>query len=108
MCQVPKTIPALQAAFIEPLACSVHALELGNIGFRDTVAVAGCGPLGLGMVATARLKNPVSLIALDLYNWKVAQSIICVMVSSFIIHVYIFSRVFYLSSMDKNWALLVQ
>ena len=85
--QVPKTIPAWQAAFIEPLACSVHAVELGNIGFGDTVVVAGCGPLGLGMVAAARLKNPASLIALDLYDWKVAQSILLVMVSSFIIRV---------------------
>ena len=33
--------------------------------------VAGCGPLGLGMVAAARLKNPAILIALDLYDWKV-------------------------------------
>jgi threonine dehydrogenase-like Zn-dependent dehydrogenase len=30
------------------------------------VVIAGCGPLGLGMVAAARLKNPGLLIALDL------------------------------------------
>ena len=41
------------------------------MGFRDTVVVAGCGPLGLGMVAAARLKSPATLIALDLFNWKV-------------------------------------
>ena len=69
--QVPRSIPAWQAAFIEPLACSVHAVELGSVQFRDTVVVAGCGPLGLGMVAAARLKNPTTLIALDLYDWKV-------------------------------------
>ena len=72
--QVPKSIPAWQAAFIEPLACSIHAVELGSVGFRDTVVVAGCGPLGLGMVAAARLKNPANLIALDLYDWKVSHS----------------------------------
>ena len=38
MCfQVPQSIPAWQAAFIEPLACSIHAVELGSIQFRDTV-----------------------------------------------------------------------
>jgi threonine dehydrogenase-like Zn-dependent dehydrogenase len=68
--KVPKSIPAWQAAFIEPLACSVHAVELGSVGFRDTVVVAGCGPLGLGMVAAARLKSPATLIALDLFDWK--------------------------------------
>ena len=71
---MPQSIPAWQAAFIEPLACSIHAVELGSIQFRDTVVVAGCGPLGLGMVAAARLKNPSTLIALDLYDWKVERS----------------------------------
>ena len=69
--KVPKSIPAWQAAYIEPLACSVHAVELGDIQLPEVVVVSGCGPLGLGMVATARLKNPRKLIALDLLDWKV-------------------------------------
>ena len=28
--QVPKSIPAWQAAYIEPLACAIHAVELGK------------------------------------------------------------------------------
>ena len=88
MCfQVPQSIPAWQAAFIEPLACSIHAVELGSIQFRDTVVVAGCGPLGLGMVAAARLKNPAILIALDLYDWKVKPFYIvtvCVMMTMYV------------------------
>ena len=38
----------------------------------DTVVVAGCGPLGLGMVAAARLKNPACLVALDLHPNRLA------------------------------------
>ena len=64
-------MPAWKAAFVEPLACSIHAVELGNIKFDDIVVVSGCGPLGLGMIAVAKLKNPKILIALDLYDWKV-------------------------------------
>lgn len=64
-------MPAWKAAFVEPLACSIHAVELGNIKFDDIVVVSGCGPLGLGMIAAAKLKNPKILIALDLYDWKV-------------------------------------
>ena len=41
--------------------------------FEDVVVVSGCGPLGLGMVAAARLKNPKLLIALDLLDWKVGK-----------------------------------
>ncbi|XP_035686619.1 erythritol/L-threitol dehydrogenase-like [Branchiostoma floridae] len=68
--KVPKSVPPYQAAFIEPLACSIHAVERGNIQFRDVVVVSGCGPLGLGMVAAAKQKNPAKLIALDMFDWK--------------------------------------
>ncbi len=64
--QVPKTIPLHHAVFIEPLACSIHAVERGDIQYQDTVVIAGCGPLGLGMIAAARMKGPATLIALDL------------------------------------------
>eukprot|EP00117_Sycon_ciliatum_P017789 scpid77033/ scgid5877/ Probable L-threonine 3-dehydrogenase len=68
--KVPKTIPAWKAAFIEPLACSIHGVERGDIQFDHVVVVSGCGPLGLGMVAAARQKNPAKLIALDMFDWK--------------------------------------
>lgn len=68
--KVPKSIPAWKAVFIEPLACSIHAIELGDIQFSDTVVISGCGPLGLGMVKAAKMKNPKLLIALDLFDWK--------------------------------------
>lgn len=64
--KVPKSIPLHHAAFIEPLACSIHAVQRGEIEFGDVVVIAGAGPLGLGMIAAARLKNPGLLIALDL------------------------------------------
>jgi threonine dehydrogenase-like Zn-dependent dehydrogenase len=64
--KVPKSIPINHAVFIEPLGCSLHAVERGNIQFGDTVVVAGCGPIGLGIIAGAKMKNPKTLIALDL------------------------------------------
>ena len=64
--RVPQGMPATHAAFIEPLACSIHAVERGNIAFGDTVVIAGAGPLGLGMIAAARMKSPAQIIALDL------------------------------------------
>lgn len=64
--KVPKSIPSHHAVFVEPLACSIHAVERGEIQYQDTVVIAGCGPLGLGMVAAAKMKGPASIIALDL------------------------------------------
>lgn len=64
--KIPGALTTRQAVYIEPLACAIHAVQRGNIELGDTVVVAGCGPLGLGMVAAARLKNPGLLIGLDL------------------------------------------
>jgi threonine dehydrogenase-like Zn-dependent dehydrogenase len=73
--KIPEALTAEQAVYIEPLACAIHAVQRGEIELGDTVVIAGCGPLGLGMVAAARLKNPGCLIALDLLpsRLKVAQ-----------------------------------
>ena len=64
--RVPESIPPAHAAYIEPLACAIHAVRRGEIQFDHTVVIAGAGPLGLGMVAAARQKYPRLLIALDL------------------------------------------
>jgi erythritol/L-threitol dehydrogenase len=64
--KVPKTLPFHHAVFVEPLACSLHAVERGDIKFRDTVVAAGCGPLGLGMIAGAKAKGAACIIAVDL------------------------------------------
>jgi len=64
--KVPDSLKPEEAVYIEPLACSIHAVQRGEIHFGDTVVIAGCGPLGLGMIAAARLKNPRCVVALDL------------------------------------------
>lgn len=50
------SIPASRAAFAEPLACAMLAIERARVESGQTVAVIGHGPLGclLGMVARAR------------------------------------------------------
>jgi len=75
--RVPDTIPLTHAAFIEPLACSIHAVQRGNIELGDVVVIAGAGPLGLGMVAAARLKGPRLLIALDLNEQRLDVARAC-------------------------------
>ena len=37
---------------------------LAKVQFNDVVAIAGCGPIGLGMIAAAKMKSPKSIIAL--------------------------------------------
>jgi threonine dehydrogenase-like Zn-dependent dehydrogenase len=64
--RLPEILTPVQGVYIEPLACAIHAVQRGEIELGDTVVVAGCGALGLGMVAAARLKSPACLVAIDL------------------------------------------
>ena len=75
--KVPQSIPVEQAVYIEPLACAIHAVQRGHIEFQDVVVIAGAGPLGLGMIAAARLKTPRLLIALDLNDQRLEVAKAC-------------------------------
>ncbi len=75
--KLPATMPLEQAVYIEPLACAIHAVDRANIKSQDVVVIAGAGPLGLGMVASARLKQPRLLISLDLKENRLAVARAC-------------------------------
>ena len=75
--RVDKTLPAAHAAFTEPLSCALHAVERANIRFGDVVVVAGCGPIGLGMVAGAAAKFPRAIVALDMSPTKLDLATAC-------------------------------
>ena len=64
--KVSKDLPPAHAAFTEPLSCALHAVERADIKFEDVVVVAGCGPIGLGMIAGAVAKYPAHVVALDM------------------------------------------
>ena len=53
---LPPGVPAARAAFAEPLACALLAVERADVQAGQTVVVLGQGPLGclLAMVASAR------------------------------------------------------
>lgn len=65
--QIPKSVPTAGAVYVEPLSCSVHAVTRGSPSLGDTIVVAGCGPVGLGIIAAARATGPSRLIAVDLH-----------------------------------------
>lgn len=75
--KVSADVAPQHAAFAEPLSCSLHAVERAQIMFEDVVVVAGCGPIGLGMVAGARAKNPMHVIALDMAPEKLELAKLC-------------------------------
>ncbi len=67
---IDQRIDARQAAYIEPLACAMHAVDRGKIHPGDTVVMAGVGNIGLCMLQAARRFNPGQLIAVDTKNYR--------------------------------------
>ena len=47
----------IAAALTEPLACALHAIDACEIRPGDTLAILGCGPLGLLLIALASLRG---------------------------------------------------
>ncbi len=70
--RVPTTIPIDQAALIEPLSCSLHAIDRARLEPDDLVVLSGCGPLGLGMLAWMKAKYQVKVLVVDPKNHRLA------------------------------------
>jgi threonine dehydrogenase-like Zn-dependent dehydrogenase len=75
--QVSRALPPAHAAFAEPLSCALHAVERARISFDDVVVVAGCGPIGLGMIAGAVANFPAKVVALDMSPAKLELARAC-------------------------------
>ncbi len=63
--KVPDSVPIEEAILVEPLSCSLHAVERADVKPDDVVVVAGAGTLGLGMIGALRLLNPKKIVVLD-------------------------------------------
>jgi L-iditol 2-dehydrogenase len=62
---VPATFsPALTAA-LEPMGVCLHAIDLAKPRLLETVAVLGCGPIGLGIIQLLKLASPAAIWAVD-------------------------------------------
>ena len=53
------------AALIEPLSVAIHSIDLADGVAGATVAVIGCGPIGLMLVALARAAGAATIVATD-------------------------------------------
>lgn len=53
----PAKLSVTELSLVEPLAVAFHAVTRGGITANDTVAVFGCGGVGLGIVAAALFRG---------------------------------------------------
>ncbi|MGH9107742.1 MAG: zinc-dependent alcohol dehydrogenase [Acidimicrobiales bacterium] len=62
---VPEGLSDAAVALLEPLGVALHAIDLGHLRFGGSVAVVGCGPIGLLMVQIARAAGCASVTAVE-------------------------------------------
>lgn len=60
--KIPSGISFERAAFIEPLACSIHAFKATDISIGSSVAIIGAGGLGIMHTQVAKLKGAAPII----------------------------------------------
>ncbi len=71
---VPDSIPDDVATTIEPWSCVLAGLKACQIQPGDTVAVLGCGFMGLGFVHMAQLFGAGRVIASDFVQWRLDKA----------------------------------
>ena len=72
--KLPESIPDDVATTIEPWGCVLGGLKQCLIQPGDTVAVIGCGFMGLGFVHMAPLFGAGMVVALDLSDWRLGKA----------------------------------
>jgi threonine dehydrogenase-like Zn-dependent dehydrogenase len=64
-------LPVEELCLVEPLTVGCHAVARGRVSAADTVAIYGCGGVGLGAVSAAAFRG-ANVIAIDLDDKKLA------------------------------------
>lgn len=62
---LPADLSDADGAMLEPLGVAVHAVDLGHIPLGGSVAVIGCGPIGLLLIQVARAAGAARVLAAD-------------------------------------------
>jgi len=62
---VPNGLATHHAALTEPMAVGWHAVEMGRMTANDAALVIGCGPVGLAVIASLKLRGVEPIVAAD-------------------------------------------
>ena len=62
---LPDGTTAEEGAMLEPLGVCIHAMDLARPAPWDTVALVGCGPIGLGILQLLALAGVADTVAVD-------------------------------------------
>jgi L-iditol 2-dehydrogenase len=63
---IPDLLTDEDGAMLEPLGIALHTVDLGHLRTGMSVAVLGCGPIGLLAIQLAKLSGAAQVIATDI------------------------------------------
>lgn len=69
---LPERVPPHEAALLDGLGVSLHAVRRAGFEPGRNVAVIGCGPIGLGIAAVARAWGAHEIFCVDVYDVALA------------------------------------
>jgi L-iditol 2-dehydrogenase len=72
---IPDSLSDDEAALLEPLGIALHAVDLGKLKLANSVAVLGCGPIGLLIIRLARRSGAEPIYAFDCFPWRVQKAL---------------------------------
>jgi len=62
---LPATIPDPESVMLEPLGIAIHAVDLAHVRPGSSVAVLGCGPIGLLVAQVARAAGALEVVTTE-------------------------------------------
>ncbi|MCK6580066.1 MAG: alcohol dehydrogenase catalytic domain-containing protein [Anaerolineae bacterium] len=71
---IPDSIGDGAGTLLETLGVAIHAVDLGKLRVAETVAVIGCGPVGMLIVKLALLAGSSVVYAFDKFPWRVEKA----------------------------------
>jgi L-iditol 2-dehydrogenase len=62
---LPRAFSADDGALLEPLGVAIHGWDLAKLRIAETVAILGCGPIGLLLIQLARIGGASKILAVE-------------------------------------------
>ena len=72
--KIPENVSFTEAAMVEPVAVSLHGLELTPICAGDSAVVVGAGMIGFFVIQLLRIKGCSTIIAIDIDDEKLKMA----------------------------------
>jgi L-iditol 2-dehydrogenase len=71
---MPDSISDGGGTLLETLGIAIHSVDLGKLKVARSVAVLGCGPVGLLTLRLAKLSGADPIYAFDCFPWRVEKA----------------------------------